>query len=109
LIRRFDDVQPTVKPNCDDSLSKSLVVRHGWAGRTPARESLFDLIFDPTEAHNVAEDAAYAGALSEMRGRLERWMRATSDPILKGPVAPPAGTVVNRASDDSPRWPPVQY
>ncbi len=50
-IRRYDDRQAPVLPNCDDSLSKSLWLEHGWAQMAPEPEMLFDLIFDPNEAH----------------------------------------------------------
>ena len=38
-----------------------------------------------------------------MRGRMERWMRATNDPLLKGPVMAPEGAVVNDPNGTSPR------
>jgi hypothetical protein len=45
--------------------------------------------------------------LAEMRGRLDRWMTRTSDPLLKGPVPAPAGAKVNPADGTSPQEPVI--
>ncbi len=82
-------------PNCDNSVSKDLWIEHGWPERRLAQEELYDLIFDPNEANNLAADPAAASVLSEMRGRLERWMTATDDPLLRGPIPAPRGAVVS--------------
>ena len=73
-IRRFDDFPGPVLPNADDSPSKDVLMRHDWADRPVAREQLYDLVFDPIETANVADDPAHAAVLGELRGRLERWM-----------------------------------
>jgi arylsulfatase A-like enzyme len=104
-IRRFEDRQSPVLPNCDDSLSKDLWLQHGWAQISPAPEQLYDLVFDPNEAHNLAGDPSMRQVLGEMRGRLERWMRATNDPLLLGPVPAPVGAKVNDPDGLSPREP----
>ena len=103
-IRRFDPLSP-VLPNCDDSLSKDLWLQHGWRDRGLASEQLYDLIFDPNEAHNLAGDPAWASELGEMRARLERWMERTNDPLLQGPVPAPRGARVNDPGGLSPREP----
>jgi arylsulfatase A-like enzyme len=46
------------------------------------RQMLFDLRADPAEEKDLAGDAAHAGILREMRGRLTRRMRETKDPAL---------------------------
>lgn len=102
-IRRFDDRNGPNLPNCDDGLSKSLWVEHGWRDQPVVREALFDLMFDPAERRNVISDPALQPALKEMRGRMERWMQATNDPLLKGPVPPPPGAQVNDPNGLSPR------
>ena len=96
-IRRFDEYPGPVLANCDDSESKNLLVEAGWGEQKVARERLYDLTFDPQERDNRAADPACAGALAEMRERLDRWMRETEDPLLEGPVAPPAGRPGQRA------------
>jgi N-sulfoglucosamine sulfohydrolase len=46
------------------------------------KEELFDLIKDPDELHNVADESAYAGTLKDLRSRLKEWQTATKDPWL---------------------------
>ena len=52
-------------------------------------------MFDPNEACNVAGLSEHAAVVEHLRARLERWMRDTGDPLLDGPVPPPAGAEVN--------------
>ncbi len=101
-IRRFDDVEHPVLANTDDGPSKDLLVDHGWAERPVPREQLYDLVFDPNEAANLAADPGHEPVLRELRERLERWMRDSGDPLADGPVAPPPGAVVNAPTDRSP-------
>jgi len=90
-IRRFGDRETPVLPNCDDSPSKDVWMEHGWREYPVAQEQLYDLIFDPNEADNLANNPSMADVLNDMRSRLEEWMRATDDPLLKGPVPAPSG------------------
>ena len=41
---------------------------------------LYDLTKDPHELVNVADDAAYADTLADLRRRVRDWQRATNDP-----------------------------
>lgn len=104
-IRRFGERATPTLPNCDDSPSKDLWVAHGWRERAEAQEQLYDLVFDPNEAHNQAGDPALAETLAEMRARLDQWMRATDDPLLRGPVPSPPGARVNDPDGVSPSEP----
>jgi len=106
-IRRFDGRTTPVLPNCDDSLSKDVWLAAGWRERPVAAEQLYDLVFDPSEACNLAGASSRAAVLEEMRGRLDRWMRETGDPLLKGRVPAPEGAKVNPADGLSPREPVV--
>jgi arylsulfatase A-like enzyme len=101
-IRRFEAPRGPVLPNVDDSPSKALWVAHGWDARTVDTEQLYDLIFDPNEAHNLAAAPALGAVLDEMRGRLAAWMQATQDPLLQGPVPLPPGALANDPDDRSP-------
>jgi arylsulfatase A-like enzyme len=109
-IRRFDGRERPVLPNCDDSLSKDVWLEHGWQSRAVEPERLYDLVFDPNERHNlvyrVAGNPALGEVLSDMRGRLDRWMRKTDDPLLHGPVPAPSGSQVNDVDGISPRETP---
>jgi N-sulfoglucosamine sulfohydrolase len=102
-VRRFDETWTRpVLPNVDDSPSKDLLLSYGWADRELPREELYDLVFDPAEASNLAADPAHAGVVAELRDRLDRWMRETNDPLLDGPVEPAPGTEVNEPWQRSP-------
>lgn len=101
-IRRYTRYRYPHLANCDDGPSKEVWMRYGWPERMVATEQLYDLMFDPLEVHNLADDAAYAGVLAEMRGRLQRWMEATDDPLVRGPIPLPEGAWVNEAEALSP-------
>jgi arylsulfatase A-like enzyme len=102
-IRRFGGRRRPVLPNCDDGLSKNVLLEHGWALREEPEEALYDLVFDPNEANSLAVCPEYAGILVEMRERLDRWMRATDDPLLDGYVRAPHDAQVNDPDGLSPR------
>lgn len=67
--------------------------------REMVTEQLTDVVFDPSEAHNVAADPAYGQDLVEMRVMLDSWMRQTQDPLLNGPVSAPKGVLVSDADE----------
>ncbi|MBU4211556.1 MAG: sulfatase [Verrucomicrobia bacterium] len=114
-ILRFDGRTRPVLPNCDDGLSKTLWMDNGWRDMPPPGQALYDLIFDPNEANNLAHDGRFDSVLTDMRERLERWMRDTGDPLteivsrserlngLMGSVPSPDGAVVNDPDGISPR------
>jgi hypothetical protein len=58
-------------------------------------QQLYDLVRDPYELLNLATDPPHSDVVGDLRTRLERWMRVTGDPLLDGPVAPPAGAEFN--------------
>ena len=107
-IRRYAEYGYPMLANIDDSPSKSLWLAHGLARRPLAAEELYDLVFDPNEAHNLAHaralaaDPALDAVLADLRGRLDDWMAATGDPLLDRPIPAPAGAVVSRPEDVSP-------
>jgi arylsulfatase A-like enzyme len=104
-IRHFGGRHHPVLPNCDDGPSKSYWVENGWAEQTVAPEALYDLLFDPNERNNLADDSAHKSTLQEMRKRLDAWMRSTNDPLLHGPVKAPPGARVNDPNEISPKDP----
>jgi N-sulfoglucosamine sulfohydrolase len=106
-IRRFEERDSPVLPNCDDSLSKDVWMEYGWQQRKPAVEQLYDLVFDPNETHNLATDPAMTDVLADMRHRLDRWMHDTDDPLLQGPVPAPKGARANDPDGISPREQPI--
>ena len=104
-IRQFDHHLGPVLPNCDDSPSKQVLMQYGWERRLRPLEQLYDLIFDPNEACNLAHDQSVGTILEELRERLDDWMRATDDPLLHGPVSAPNGTELNDPEHMSPAYP----
>ena len=88
--------------NVDDSISKDLLLRYGWKELPVAFEELYDLVFDPNEACNRADDPSLADTLADMRGRLDAWMKETDDPILKGAIALPPKGFKSEPEDSSP-------
>jgi N-sulfoglucosamine sulfohydrolase len=102
-IRRYDGRATTSLANCDDGLSKNLLLEAGWRQMPLAAERLYDLVFDPHEANNLAADTAHSEVLQQMRQRLDGWMARTDDPLCSGPtVIPPAAAVVNDPDSLSP-------
>jgi hypothetical protein len=104
-IRRFGDREKPVLVNIDDSLSKETWLEHGYGERSLDREELFDLVFDPGEAHNLASEPTMTPVLEELRMRLESWMAATEDPLLQGPLQAPVGARLNDPDGESPDEP----
>ena len=105
FIQQFDSRRHPNLPNCDDGPSKSLWLENGWRNRTVDAVQLFDLMFDPNETRNVAGDTTYSAALEDMRTRLHRWMEATNDPLMHGPIAAPKGATANDPDGVSPKEP----
>jgi arylsulfatase A-like enzyme len=94
-IRRYDPRPGPVLPNCDDSPPKRLWLDAGWQAMPPAEEMLYDLVFDPNEACNLAADPGHQEVLRELRNHLAAWMRETRDPLLDGDLPLPATARLN--------------
>ena len=56
-------------------------------------DMLFDLYLDPTESVNVAGDIRYSEVYKQLSESLEKWMKDTDDPLLKGEIKPPKGAL----------------
>ena len=104
-IRRFGKRETPVLSNCDDSASKSLWMAHGWQNRPIPTERLFDLMFDPHEACNLAGDEAFRPILTQLRAQLDQWMHDTNDPLLHGDVPLPPNAQINHPDALSPKDP----
>ena len=104
-IRRYDNRESSVLSNIDDGLAKTELLEAGFGEQAPAPEQLYDTLLDPAEKINLIDEADYADLLADMRLRLDRWMRETDDPLLRGPVPAPPGTVANDPDGLSPRGP----
>jgi N-sulfoglucosamine sulfohydrolase len=100
-VRRFGDRDLPVLANVDDSPTKDLLLEAGWGDLARPREELYDLVLDPGEARNLIGDPAHADVHVLLRDRLDEWMLTTDDPLLHGPVEPPARAVYNDPDDVS--------
>ncbi len=76
--------------DCDDGPTKRFILAHRnepgidkafelCFGKRHAEE-LYDVVKDPHELHNLAEDSAYVTVKKKLRAELEQWMRETADP-----------------------------
>lgn len=101
-IRHYGGRTHPVLPNCDDGLTKSYWLKNGWAKQEVAPEALYDLVFDPNERNNLANDPTHRSTLDEMRRRMDTWMHATNDPLLRGTVPAPHGARYNDPDEISP-------
>jgi len=54
------------------------------------RIELYDLIADPNEFHNAADQPELSGAKQRLDGMLWSWMESVNDPLLQGPVRTPS-------------------
>lgn len=102
-IRRYDNAKQWALPNCDDSISKTFMLENDWVDQPVESERLYDVVFDPSEAHNLVDNPKYVNVLSEMRERLEEWRRETNDPVDDDNIMiPPDTAVLNDPTDLSP-------
>lgn len=84
-IRNFADGPKVYLPfDIHESLSGRVVRDEYYVANT--EEELYDLEQDPLEEVNLAGDENYKRVLQDLRGKVERWMTDTNDPLLKGPV-----------------------
>jgi arylsulfatase A-like enzyme len=93
-IRHYLDRDHPVIANCDSGSTKDFWLSHDWQKQISSREELYDTVLDPNERHNLIDQALHHEVAEEMRGRLDRWMLVTEDPILKGPIQAPPGAQV---------------
>jgi len=55
-----------------------------WSLEKRPGEELYDLVKDPQQLKNVANDPNYATAKKELQSRLLQWRKQTGDPYLEG-------------------------
>ncbi len=103
LIKRFNkDWMRVPLPNCDAGYSKETWVNAGWGDMRLHEVELYDLVFDPNERQNLAQDPAHQATRDAMLARLDEEMRSTHDPLFTGPVAAPRGALVNGVEQREP-------
>jgi len=70
--------------------------RYKYVHFTAMPPILFDLVDDPTQIRNVADDPRYAAVLAEYAGRLLSWRMRHAERILTGTKLTPGGPAVRR-------------
>ena len=103
FVKRFDKASAPVTANCDNGLSKSVWLAAGWKQQPPAGEELYDLVFDPQEAHNLAGEPVHVATVRKLRERLQDWMVNTDDPLLRGPIPLLPGAILDEPDAVSPQ------
>jgi N-sulfoglucosamine sulfohydrolase len=71
----------------------------------PPPEELYDLVADPLEQRNLADDPASAGVLGEMRKAMEEMMDRTASPLRNGGHVPPTAVQREKAAEAQPGGP----
>ena len=104
-VRRFEPAPGPILCNTDRSPSKALWIKHGWPTMAPAREALYDLVFDPHERDNLADSPGHTAVLEDMRARLDVFMQATGDPAGGEGVPMRPRWRANRTTDVDPQDP----
>jgi N-sulfoglucosamine sulfohydrolase len=102
-IRRYDNREKVLIVNADDTPSKEVLIANDWAEQPRQEEMLFDLAFDPDETHNLAGEGRLKEVEDDLRGRLDRWMVETKEPLLDGPAPLPKEAYANDPDQSSVR------
>ena len=66
-----------------DHSSKNLA---DWLNRD--REELYDLVNDPHETRNLANEPLLSRIRDDLSRKCDHWMESTKDPVMKGPITP---------------------
>ena len=105
LIVRYDDYRGVVATNIDECPAKQRIGEAGYYHRMQPREELYNLITDPVERENRINDPACSDVYHDLLSRLQKWMEATDDPLLKVRyrVPRPAGAQVNLRQNVDPQ------
>jgi N-sulfoglucosamine sulfohydrolase len=79
--------------------------RAEFYSRSRPQEELYDLTDDPFEQRDRSDDPACAKTLRDLRQRVQEWMEATDDPLIKGPIPPPPKQAERLAKGEPNDWP----
>lgn len=97
-FRRFNERDAPVKPNIDDGATKIQ-----WLSGLPKYESenLFNIMRDPLEQYNLADDPNYKMTKATLGKELSKWQKQTGDSLLAGGIPYPFGAVANDPDQES--------
>ncbi len=68
--------------NCDQSAAKKQWIDEGWQHKTKEKQQLYDLLFDPQEKQNVANNPEYKNQLMYFKERMNQWRKETEDKLI---------------------------
>lgn len=75
---RMPLMQELLRLNSENKLNE---VQKLWFRTTKPKEELFDVIADPHEINNLADDEKYASIKKQLSDTLEKWILFTKDPL----------------------------
>lgn len=79
LQSQYRDNKSWFKEFMDDATSGKYKFESEWMGDTRPAEELYDVINDPHETKNLANDPRYKDQLNLMRNRLSTWVEESGD------------------------------
>lgn len=86
-IRYYDELYMRInQSNIDESLTKDFYIKRGLNTQRKEKEALYDLVYDPGERRNLAEDPEHKTIKKELSQKLREHMQKTEDPILRGEI-----------------------
>lgn len=87
-----------VPANIDNGPSKACLAQYGLLSMKKESEQLYDLMLDPAEGRNLADDPACAPVLAQMRALLAEEMKRTGDFFARGELPVVPGSFINNVS-----------
>lgn len=97
-FERYNERTRPVQPNIDDSVTKRY-----WLATDPlqAPQNLYDIVHDPLEQHNLADDPACSDIKQKLSKQLRDWQAKVADPLLHGSLVAPDAAEINDPDQQS--------
>ena len=106
-IRRFN---PDEVRGVDEGPAEWMLGEYGYRERPHPTEELYDLIFDPNEADNLADSPEHRDVIQDLRERLATWMSETDDALLQDGIPEPPSWFTEEFKHRRPEgWTPGQF
>ena len=105
LIRHYGEPRPPIPVNTDASSSKEHASRAGYYRRIRPALELYDILADPEEKQNLAENPDCQSIIKSLDERMRSWMHDTRDPLLQGDLPVPKVARI----DPPEAWDPGQF
>ena len=89
FIKRFEDRNTPTLRNCDPGPTRDYWITQGWAKQQDSNVQLYDLLFDPYETNNLAQQPEHIHRVEQFETQLHDWMKQHDDPLLAGDLPQP--------------------